>query len=148
MPGPFAYPLPGTRRARSSVLTLVVALGVLVACADRVVAPDAESADAVTTPVQSVAVSDVVDRVAQALPVGTETTQLNTRIARLREQMESGRLNGATTTLTLARAALQSARAADDGAMEADLAVIELALNDAGQLLETTLAENRRLRRQ
>lgn len=136
MPGFIAHPLPVShRRVRSGVLTLVVALGGLVACADRVVAPDAESEDAVTTPVQSIAVNDAVERVAQALPVGTQTTQLNTRIARLRFQMESGRLNGAASTLVLAREALQSARLADDGAMAADLTVVELALIDAGQLI-------------
>ena len=136
MPGFIAHPLPGGyRRLRSSLLTLVVALGGLVACADRVVAPDAESEDAVTTPVQSIAVTDAVERVAQALPVGTQTTQLNARIARLRFQMESGRLNGAASTLVLAREALHSARLADDGAMAADLTVVELALIDAGQLI-------------
>ncbi len=147
MPDPFTLPPPRMRPgARSGVLVLAVGLGSLAACADRIVAPNAESADLITTPVQSLAVSDVVERVASALPVGSQTTQLNARIARLRAQMEEGRLRGAATTLELAREALQAARALDSGAMAADLTVIELALDDAAQVLAATDAKQRALR--
>ncbi len=149
MPGSFAHPLPNSRRrTRSSVLVIAACLGALVACADRVVAPAAEAEELVTTPVQSLAVSDVVERVAGSLPVGTQTTQLNTRIARLREQMESGRLESAASSLVLAREALETAREADDGAMAADLTVVEMALDEAGQLISAIAPTSPRKPRQ
>lgn len=145
MPDPFTHPPPdGRRRCRSTALALAAGLGALVACADHVVAPETDPADLVTTPVQSIAVSDVVERVAGTLTVGVHVTQLNARVARLREQMESGRLQGAASTLVLAREALRAARTTDDGAMAADLTVIELALEDAADALGAAASLNQR----
>jgi len=145
MPDPLTDARQGTRRrALTSVLTLAGGLIALVACADRIIAPDAPTADASAAPVLSLAVSDVVDRVAPSLHAGIHAVQLTSRLAELRRQMESGRYSDAELSLVLARNALYAARAADDGAMDADLTVIDLALDDASQMLSAASAESRK----
>jgi hypothetical protein len=87
------------------------------------------------------AVSDVVERVAPSLGSNAQTAQLAERFAQLREHMEAGRLSDAELTLLLTRKALTAVRRIDDGAMDADLTVIELALDDASQLLGKASAD-------
>ncbi len=148
MPDPLTHPPPGIRRrALARLLAFSAGLVALVACADRIVAPDSHVADSAVTPVQSLAVSDVVDRVAPSLRAGTQTAQLANQFAELRNHMEAGRLSDAELSLVLVRKALTAAREVDDGAMDADLTVIELALDDAGQLIGAASTESQGRRR-
>ena len=128
------------RSAFPRFLALSAALVALAACSDRIVEPAAQSVEAALTPVQSVVVSDIVERVTPSFGDETRTTLLARRFNELREHMEAGRLSDAATSIVRARTALKEAQSADDGTFAADLTVIELALDDASQELDAASA--------
>lgn len=133
-------PLGASRPAFARVLTVPAFLVALLACSDRIVEPAAQSVEAALTPVRSVVVSDIVERVTPSLGDEAQTTLLARRFNELREHMEAGRLSDAAASIGRTRAALREAQNADDGTLAADLAVIELALDDASQELDAAAA--------
>lgn len=126
-------------RARWAV-GAVAGLLMLAACAEPIVAPLVPIEAVVTNPVESLAVRDVLERVVPSLPAGPQTAALTHALAQLTDRLDAGRLSEATVSLARARGLLRATQAADDGAMAADLIVMELALEDAGALLDAAMA--------
>lgn len=122
-------------RARAVVLTLAASQLLLAACAERVVAPMVPPETPAASAIQGMTLRDIVERVAPSLADARLATALTEVIVQLRTAMEAGQLPEAARRLASARKLVHAARAAGDGAMDADLTVIELALDDTGGTL-------------